>query len=140
MGPAGAAPGSLRGVEKQYEFKPNENKIIGDLASKMHFVGLTLLFVGLLVILHGVVVAVHYGPIISGTFTCVVGIWTQRASVSFKNVVHTEGHDISHLMRALEDLRKFYSLLFWLFILSAAFALVGVWSLYMQFPWAKYIE
>jgi hypothetical protein len=131
--PAGAPASSLRAPEKQYEFQPSENKVIGELASKMNFVGLFLLAVGVLVIAHGVVVAVHWGPIISGTLTCVVGIWTQRASVSFRNVVHTEGRDISHLMRALEDLRKLYSLQFWLLCLSMLLALVGLWALYLGY-------
>ncbi len=131
--PAGAPAGGLRASEKQYEFKPGENKIIGQLASKMNFVGLFLLAVGVLVIAHGVIVAVHYGPIISGTLTAVVGIWTQRASVSFRSVVQTEGRDISHLMRALEDLRKLYSLQFWLLFLSMLLALVGLWALYLGY-------
>jgi cell division protein FtsL len=129
--PAGAPANSVRATEKQYEFKPGENKIIGELASRMNFVGLFLLAVGILVIAHGVVVAVHWGPIISGTLTCVVGIWTQRASVSFRSVVQTQGCDISHLMRALEDLRKLYSLQFWLLILCILVALAGLWTLYL---------
>jgi hypothetical protein len=116
-------PGGLRSSERQYEFKPQENKIIGELAAKMHFVGLFLLASGLLVIGIGVVVH-HYGPIISGTLFCVVGLWTQRASVSLKSVVYTEGNDISHLISALEDLRKLYSLQYWLLVLALLF--VGI--------------
>jgi len=118
-------PGGLRSSEKQYEFKPQENKIIGELAAKMHFVGLFLLASGLLVIGIGVIVH-HYGPITSGTFFCVVGLWTQRASMSLKSVVYTEGNDISHLISALEDLRKLYSLQFWLLILGLVFAMVSL--------------
>jgi hypothetical protein len=118
-------PGGLRASERQYEFKPQENKIIGELAARMHFVGLFLLASGLLVIGIGVVVH-HYGPIISGTFFCVVGLWTQRASVSLKSVVYTEGNDISHLISALEDLRKLYSLQFWLLILALVVAMVSL--------------
>ena len=118
-------PGGLKSSEKQYEFKPQENKIIGELAAKMHFVGLFLLASGLLVIGIGVIVH-HYGPITSGTLFCVVGLWTQRASVSLKSVVYTEGKDISHLISALEDLRKLYSLQFWLLILALLFVVFSL--------------
>jgi hypothetical protein len=117
--------GGLRSAEKQYEFKPQENKVIGELAAKMHFVGLFLLASGLLVIAIGIIVH-HYGPIMSGTFFCVVGLWTQRASVSLKHVVYTEGNDISHLIAALEDLRKLYSLQFWLLIIALVVAVVSL--------------
>jgi hypothetical protein len=123
--PTVAHPGGSRSPERQYEFKPHENKIIGELAAKMHFVGLFLLAAGLLVIGIGVLVH-HYGPILSGTIFCMVGLWTQRSSVSFKNVVYTEGHDISHLISALEDLRKLYSLQFWLLILALVFTVVSL--------------
>ena len=44
--PAEVSRKSLRTTEHQYEFKPHENKIIGELASQMHFVGLFLLAIG----------------------------------------------------------------------------------------------
>jgi hypothetical protein len=116
--PAGSgSPAGTKTAEPQYEFKPHENKIIGDLASKMHFVGLFWLAVGMLII--GIGVWAHdAGPIITGTLACVIGLWTQRSSVSFKDVVYTEGRDISHLIAALQDLRKLYALQFWLLILG----------------------
>jgi hypothetical protein len=126
--PTGLPPGHLKPAEKQYEFKEAENKIIGELAAKMHFVGLFMLAMGLLVIAIGAVVVVHYGPIVSGVLACLIGLWTQRASMSFRNVVNTEGRDISHLISALDDLRKLYSLQFWLLILGVALALLGLWA------------
>ena len=132
-GPAGAYPGRGKAVEKQYEFKPEENRIIGELAWKMSFVGLFLLANGLLIIVIGVVPLFHFGPIISGTLMCVVGLWTQRASMAFRNVVDTEGRDISHLMKALDDLRKLYSLQFWLVILGVALAVAGLVAIYLGY-------
>ena len=114
---AGGSAGGMKTAEPQYEFKPHENQIIGELAAKMHFVGLFLLAVGVLMIGIGVLVH-HAGPIVTGTLACVIGLWTQRSSVSFKDVVYTEGRDISHLIAALEDLRKLYSLQFWILILG----------------------
>jgi hypothetical protein len=131
--PYAGAVGSSRTAEKQYEFKPQENKVIGELAGKMHFVGLFLLAIGIVVILIGVVVQHHYGPIIAGALIALVGLWTQRASASLKSVVYTEGQDISHLLSALEDLRKLYSLQFWLLVLALFIAVVFMWAAFMGF-------
>jgi hypothetical protein len=136
-GPLPGASGGPRAIEHQYEFKESENKVIGGLASKMHWVGLIMLAIGLIVIAMGVVnsghLAFHIGPILSGSLSCLVGLWTQRASVSLKNVVHTEGHDISHLIAALEDLRRLYSLQFWLFVLGLILSLTGLWLVSMGY-------
>jgi len=99
----------------------------------MHFVGLFLLAMGLLIIAIGVVVVFHAGPIISGALACVVGLWTQRASMSFKSVVQTEGQDITHLMDALDDLRKLYSLQYWLLILGLVLATAGLLAAIMGY-------
>lgn len=40
-----------------------------------------------------------------------LGVWTGRAARSFKRIVLTQGQDVSHLMDALDNLRKFYALL-----------------------------
>jgi hypothetical protein len=130
---AGAPVGGARLGEIQYEFKATENKIIGQLAWRMHFVGLFLLAMGLLIIAIGVVVVFHAGPIISGALACVVGLWTQRASMSFKSVVQTEGQDITHLMNALDDLRKLYSLQYWLLILGLVLATAGLLAAIMGY-------
>jgi hypothetical protein len=132
-GTVGVSPSASKTGDKQYEFKPGENKIIGQLAFKMHFVGLFLLAMGLIIIAIGVAVVFHVGPIISGTLACVVGLWTQRASMSFKNVVQTEGRDITHLMDALDDLRKLYTLQYWLLVLGLLLALAGLLAVYLGY-------
>jgi hypothetical protein len=130
--------GGRKTAEPQYEFKPQENKIIGELAGKMHFVGLFWLAVGVLMI--GIGISVHdAGPIVSGTLACVIGLWTQRSSVSFKDVVYTEGRDISHLIAALEDLRKLYSLQFWILILGLVFTAVTIIVLFFDLVPAAWI-
>jgi len=132
-GTVGVSPSASKTGDKQYEFKPGENKIIGQLAFKMHFVGLFLLAMGLIIIAIGVAVVFHVGPIISGTLACVVGLWTQRASMSFKNVVQTQGRDITHLMDALDDLRKLYTLQYWLLVLGLLLALAGLLAVYLGY-------
>jgi len=116
--PIGSPLGGAKIDRKTYEFKANENTIISQLASRMHFVGLFLLATVWSSSGWASSMAdtscTNIGPIISGSLMCLVGLWTQRASTSFKSVVQTEGKDISYLMYALDNLRKLYSLQFWL--------------------------
>jgi hypothetical protein len=106
-----------------YEFTGDENKLLAKLASRMHFVGLFGLGTGVLVIAAAVVRDHHFAAILSGAFYALIGIWTQRASVSFRRVVETQGHDIRHLLHALEDLRKLYTLQYWICLLALLVAL-----------------
>ena len=131
--PSPATSGDTRVVDHQYEFRGTENKIILQLARKMQFVGIFLLIMGLLIIGIGVAVVFHAGPIVSGTLACVVGLWTQRASVSLRSVVKTEGRDITHLMDALDDLRKLYSLQYWLLIVGLLLAMSGLLAVYLGY-------
>src|SRR4051794_26643860 len=96
----------------QYEFQEPENRLIRNLAWKMHFVGLFWISIGLFTIAIGGLIR-HIGPIFTGTFSTLLGIWTQRASTSFKSIADTQGKDLSHLIEALEDLKKLYSLQYW---------------------------
>ncbi len=107
------------GPSSQYEFAPAQNALIGSLADKMTFVGLFGLSLGLLALLAGIA---RFDPaaLILGLVYILVGVWTRSAGGSFREVVRTHGADISHLMNALESLRKFYSLMYWLGIVAIA--------------------
>jgi hypothetical protein len=124
--PAGA-------TQTQYEFQPSENALISNLAWKMHFVGLFSISIGLLTILIGGVMF-HIGPILTGTYSALLGLWTQRASMSFKSIVETQGNDVSHLLHALEDLRKLYSLQYWLCVLTLAIAVIALIWIGLKLP------
>jgi hypothetical protein len=117
----------------QYEFQPSENALISNLAWKMHFVGLFSISIGLLIIALGVVM-VHIGPIFTGTYSVLIGIWTQRASMSFKSIVETQGNDVSHLLRALEDMKRLYSLQYWLCVLTLAIAVIALLWIGLKLP------
>ncbi len=113
----------------QYEFQESENALFRNLAWKMHFVGMFSISIGLLIIARGGLMF-HMGPILTGTIAAILGIWTQRASAAFKDIVDTQGKDVTHLLDALEDLRKLYTLQYWLCVLTlvvALFALGWVW-------------
>lgn len=120
-GPALAPRGSAAG-NPGYEFSAHENTVLEKLASRMHFVGLFALAIGILVIVAGVL---RHRPfaIISGAFYALFGIWTQRASASFHDVVDTKGRDIHHLMHAVDDLRKLYTVQYWMCLIALAIAI-----------------
>ena len=63
-----------------------------------------------------------------------IGIWTRSAAASFQLIVDTTDRDISHLMDALEALRKFYTLLYLLIMIAVIAFLVGLgMQLFLRF-------
>jgi hypothetical protein len=106
----------------QFEFDSSQNLVIGDLGKKMNFVGILLIIVGVLVLLGAVFALVGGRPGdaldgISGVVTLLIGLWTRKASSAFRQIVATGGQDISNLMAALAQLRKLYSLQYWLILI-----------------------
>ena len=135
--PAPATPA----VAGQYEFTYSENTVIGNLGSKMSFVGLFMLGIGLFFFVSGIVRwgqshDLDVGLLFLSLLFIVVGIWTHRAGREFRSVAETEGKDISHLMGALANLLKLYTLLYMLFFVALVFAIIqlGAHSLYGTRP------
>ena len=109
----------------EFEFDANQNDLLADLSGKMRFVGLLLLFVGFLNGVAGLILLFSdlqdgLSSIAVGVILVLVGFWTRRASASFTQIVETQGHDISNLMIALGELRKLYSLQYWLILAGTA--------------------
>jgi hypothetical protein len=109
----------------EYEFTEADDVLFLGLAWQMNFVGLFALGIGIFVILIGAFLE-HAGSILSGALYSVIGIWTHRASVSFRKIAETRGKDISHLLHAIHDLRKLYSLQFWICVLSLIVAVASL--------------
>ncbi len=110
-------------AQTMYEFSPAQNETIRVLASRMKFVGIFYIVIAVLFGVCGLLALFFLPPV--GLVYCLVtvlylliGIWTNNASSSFKMIVETKGSDITHLMSALESLRKLYNLQFWLLIVS----------------------
>jgi hypothetical protein len=106
--------------QKEYEFNEEENATILDLSKKMKFVGIIGIALGISEVFHS-----FFGErseIINGIVAIVLGVWTINASRYFKNIVDTSGNDIRNLMDALREMKKLYSLQFWMEIM----ALLGV--------------
>lgn len=112
----------------QYEFDSSQNELIGDLAKKMGFVATLLVVTGILLLVSGVIVIISSSSlsqvtnsIINGALMLFIGLWTRNAANAFQNIVKTEGHDIENLMGALGELRKLYTLQYWLVIIALIF-------------------
>jgi hypothetical protein len=120
----------------QYEFSPSENSIIGNLGSKMSFVGLFMLGIGLFCFLSVIARWFQFQEleVVQLFFTLLlvpVGIWTHRAGREFQSVAVTEGKDISHLMGALANLLKLCTLVYLILFIGLIFAIIqlGAYSL-----------
>ncbi len=111
-----------------YEFNNIQNQLIRELAEKMRFVGYFLIGLGVLVTIFGLVLIARggLGNIIQGIVQIIIGFWTTKAASAFKQIVATQGNDIENLMGALGELRKLYTLQYWLYILALIFVALGV--------------
>lgn len=115
-----------------YEFSSSQNELIGDLAKKMNFVGILLIAVGIVGIITGIIniftalaaaekTGIVLSNLIQGIFSLLIGTWTRNAAKAFKQIVKTVGTDIENLMIALGELRKLYTLQYWLVIIALVF-------------------
>lgn len=114
----------------EYEFTESQNETLRVLANRMRWVGWFLTVLGVFVgigLLAGAAQSTSelLTYIGSAVIYFLIGIWTVRAAGSFTQIVLTEGSDITRLMDGLGELRKLYTLQFWLivtaiFLVSAA--------------------
>lgn len=101
-----------------FEFGPEHSKLIADLGEKMHFLGFLTIVLGALAILSGLLnrppgtlaTGGTLVTLLTALFLAAVGFWSMRSGRQFLFVAQTEGADIPHLMRALENLRRIVSL------------------------------
>lgn len=116
----------------QYEFSGSQNELIGDLAKKMNFVGILMIASGVISIIVGIVTlfasqgAFDFSSIVNGVLLLLIGFWTRNAAQAFRRVVNTTGTDIENLMGALGELRKLYTLQYWLTIVVLIFLALGL--------------
>jgi hypothetical protein len=113
---------------RNYEFDSNQNELIAVLAKRMTWVGRFMIALSVFAIIAGLV---NFGEdglnaIIQGTLIIILAVWTLRAAAAFTNITTTEGSDISNLMTALGELRKLYTLQYWLVVVAIILVGVGV--------------
>lgn len=114
---------------QSYEFNNNQNQLIRELSEKMRFVSYFLIGLGVLVTILGLVLIANgggLGNIIQGIVQIFIGFWTNKAASAFKQIVDTQGNDMENLMSALSELRKLYTLQYWLYIVALIFVALGI--------------
>jgi len=128
-------PGAAEG---RYEFNSAQNELIRRLAGSIRFAGIVTLISGMLLLAAGIyawmLAAQHqsanfgsgYSAMVPAAYLIAFG-WLLIASAGhFGNVVETKGHDIAHLMSALERLRRAFNLQR-LFVIGAMVLMFFVW-------------
>lgn len=122
-------------TSSSYEFNTSQNDIFQDLAKKMNFFGLLLLISGVISLLIGILVTFNLfsiqiediflssgiNGILEGVFLLLIGIWTRKAAVGFSRIFKTTNNDIENLMNAMSELRKLYTLKYFLAIITVVF-------------------
>jgi hypothetical protein len=116
----------------QYEFNEPQNKTIQKLAQGMKFMGIFWViaggftFLGVIanVVAHQIGNAVGTAAI--ATFILFLGVRCLSGSGSFFKVVRTQGNDITNLMDALEQLRRFFLMWTIFAIIYLAFIVLGI--------------
>lgn len=113
---------------QSYEFNNAQNQLIRELSEKMRFVSYFLIGLGILVAIAGIFVITRggLGNIIQGIIQVIIGFWTNKAASAFKQIVNTQGNDIENLIDALGELRKLYTLQYWLYIVALIFVALGI--------------
>lgn len=113
----------------EYEFGAEEEEEFSTLSSAMKFVGIAQIVFGLVRAVGGAVqggAGNIAGGIVSAIVIALIGIWTVRAASSVQKIVDTEGSDVSHLMDAVGELTKLYSLQRLLIIIGIALLILLV--------------
>jgi ABC-type multidrug transport system fused ATPase/permease subunit len=129
----------------QFEFSPDQSRIIADLASGLRLVGMLLFLFGILQAVAMITTFARAGvpnhlvgwAFLMGAAALVylsLGWWFSRSSGSFLSVATTQGHDIDHLMDALDQLRKSFSLMRAIIIAYGIIILIGLIAALMAGP------
>ncbi len=115
-----------------YEFTAEQNQLIADLARKMKGVGIFMAVIGAVALIGCLTSALRARPdlavvsALAAAFLLAVAIWTLQAGREFRRIVDTQGSDIPHTMNALAQLRRFYTLHFWLIIVYLVLIVLAI--------------
>jgi hypothetical protein len=112
-----------------YEFTGEQNKLMTNLSQRLRFVGLAFTVLGILQSFLSFINSTGFSiavGIAGGLLFISIGVLMVRASVAFRSIVETEGHDIENLMQALHELLSMYNLQFWSLVVSGALILIVI--------------
>jgi hypothetical protein len=116
---------------RRYEFDEAQNATFKRLAAAMLFVAVAMLLSSAVVGLAAVVLArsalagsAMLAPV--GIAVAVMGAQLFAAARRFRRIVTTRGHDISHLMAALEEMAVAYGVQRWLWVTASLVIVVAL--------------
>jgi len=109
-----------------YEFDSGQNELISLLAKRMKWVAWFMIVFAVVAAIMGVVTIGGDGisSIIQAVLMLIIAVWTRKAALAFEGIVQTEGSDMTNLMDALGELKKLYTLQYWVIIIAIIF--VGI--------------
>ncbi len=115
-----------------YEFDARQNELVGELAKRMLWVAYFLLLAGALVGVVGMGTLTERGifSLIQAGFMILIGVWTKRAAAAFDGIVQTAGSDIPNLMAARGELKKLYTMQFWVVALAIGLLVVVLLAIF----------
>ncbi|MEM9301737.1 MAG: hypothetical protein AAGE01_06480 [Pseudomonadota bacterium] len=103
--------------QSQFEFLPEHDREFIKTAYWMGILGRLAMIVGVLQVLGGVLQLLGATPelawsgLLGGAIYAVVGYFTNRVAGSFRAIATSAGHDIDHLMVALQALKQLFRLM-----------------------------
>jgi hypothetical protein len=110
------------GQSGTYEFSREQDDTFRKLAGAMKFVGVMFILFGGFGSIIGTIELIAKGHggngIVSGLLYMVLGVFTLQGGGAFGAIAATQGNDIPNLMRAVDQLRRFYGTLRVLLILA----------------------
>lgn len=130
--PSNSAPAAV----PPYEFNAEENRVFADLAWRARSVGLWFIIFGILVLL-SFIQNPNLGHVIVGLVLVMVGGWSRQSASGFDAVAKTQGSDVGHLMEALRNLAKLYSLLDRIIFCVVLFNAVILIAAVIAWAWAS---
>jgi hypothetical protein len=114
---------------REYEFDMNENEVIDGLASPMKLVGIISIVFGVLTLIPAFLSIASFGGMLllfEAIALLAIGGWLTGAARAFRDIVTTDGSDISNLMIALRKLRSVYTLQAWIMAIACVFVAIDI--------------
>lgn len=118
-----------------YEFSAPENVLIRQLVDAMRFVAAAALALGAFDLILGLAglftqgkaaLGPSLGNFVQSVVFVLIGMWLQRAVDAFNRVVETSGNDITHLLHAITELTRVFSLQRTVFVLALLVTVLSI--------------
>lgn len=104
---------------QEFEFGAAENEVFTRLAASMRFVAVGSIGLAVLLLLSALALAgtggvralpFALGQSIAAAVMIITGVWLRGVAGSVESIVSTAGNDVAHLMSAMGDLARMFSL------------------------------